>query len=77
MRTCSSCRIGAATWSMQPFGPDDAPTFVMPGSHYRGFPALPVCDACKARVQSGEQIAVTYRQQPYIVSAERTYASPF
>jgi hypothetical protein len=62
---------------MQPFGPDDTPTFTLPGSHYRGFAALACCDACKARVQAGEQVAFAYRQQPYIISSQRVYASPF
>jgi hypothetical protein len=50
------CKIGdcgkEATWSMQPFGPDERIAFSLFGSHYRGFPTIAVCDDCKNQIQS-------------------------
>ena len=45
-----------AIWAWQPFGPDDAVegTFALPGSHYRGWPAVPCCDYHKERIQRGQ-----------------------
>ena len=77
MSKCSICHEQPRAWACQPFGPDDAPTFALPGHHYRGFPAIACCDACKVRIQAGEQVAVTYRKQSYVLSAGRVFASPF
>jgi hypothetical protein len=48
---------------MQPFGPDEQIVFTTPGSHYRGFPAIGVCDSCKQNIQAGRGATFRYRGQ--------------
>lgn len=55
---CQICKHADAEWSWQPWGPDESPlSFTLPGSHYRGFPVVKVCDFCKR--ESLEVIAIT------------------
>lgn len=66
MRRCQVC--GEQTeepWAWQPFGPDELWTFAFPGWHYRGFPVVHACDACKDTIQAGEPIGFTYRGVAY------------
>lgn len=67
MRKCSICKTEEITWTFQPLGPgEDAKTaFVLPGSHYRGFPAIGVCYACKANIEGGEEVQYTYKGRQY------------
>lgn len=75
-RRCQICRAPGveAEWSWQPWGPgDEALTFTLAGSHYRGFPAIPICSFCKEeRVKAGETVTFTYRKVEYRCVAART-----
>jgi len=71
---CAACLSTPATWTMQPFGPDDERiTFTLPGSHYRGFPAIGVCDACKQLVQAGQRVAFVYKHVYYVVQENKPW----
>jgi len=49
--TCYVCHEHEAIYAWQPFGPgDDYNCFTSPGSHYRGFPVIKVCDDCRTRI---------------------------
>jgi hypothetical protein len=39
--------------------------FTYPGWHYRGFPAIPVCDACAAQIRQGHSVTFLYQQVTY------------
>ena len=76
MRGCGEM----APWAWHPFGPGEPLTFMMPGSHYRGFPVLRVCQDHKTELQAQkEDIALTYRQTPmcYAPAIDRVVQSPF
>lgn len=61
---CQICKQHDRDWSWQPLGPDDSPyTFALPGSHYRGFPVIGVCDWCKAKIERKEAVSFIYRGQ--------------
>lgn len=80
MRKCHVCHDRPATWTWQPCGPgENLKLFTLPGHHYRGFLALPVCDDCKARVERGDDVAFTYKRQPYVAAGalQKVVASPF
>jgi hypothetical protein len=68
---------GMAIW--QPFGPHERvrDAFEFPGFHYRGFPALHVCDACRNRVMTGHKVQFYYKGTTYILDelAGETVAS--
>jgi hypothetical protein len=51
----------------QPFGPSDDPRrdFAHPGWHYRGFPAIPVCDPCAARIAAQADVTFLYAKTRY------------
>ena len=68
---CRVCGRGQMQWAMQPFGPDNAPTFTTPGSHYRGFPVVPCCDACKGKVQAGEAVDFNHKGRLYRMAGGR------
>ncbi len=63
MSICQICKRADREWTMQPFGPDERVIFTAPGSHYRGFAAIAVCDECKQRVESGETVTFTWGQE--------------
>ncbi len=45
---CEHCKTNEAVWAMQIIpGNDGRPSFTLPGSHYRGFPVLKVCNGCR------------------------------
>ena len=47
MKKCSICHKNEVEYAWQPFGPDDKLSmFTLPGSHYRGFPVISVCQDC-------------------------------
>ena len=74
MPKCTICKQNEATWTWQPFGPDESPNlFVLPGNHYRGFVAIKVCDNCKEYYQSGNLVKFTYKNLPFIASKNRVY----
>ena len=54
-------------WTWQPFGPDESPLcFTLPGSHYRGFPAIPVCGFCqREKIEMGEVVFFRYKGVEY------------
>jgi hypothetical protein len=66
---CAVCNEKQAEWSWQPWGPDEdhKQAFMLPGSHYRGFSVVKVCDCCKERIQNGEAVEVKYRGKAYPV----------
>jgi hypothetical protein len=65
-----------AGWLWQPFGPgENAKTFVTPGSQYRGFPALPVCDSCQDKVAAGEKVEFRYKSNLYKCAEGYVYHS--
>ena len=44
---CQICKSNEVDWSWHPFGPGESyDCFSTPGSHYRGFPTIKVCDVC-------------------------------
>lgn len=68
--TCAVCHTkGSADWAWQPFGPDESVLcFALAGSHYRGFPVVPVCNQCKKlleRKPDGHPIVFTYQGLGY------------
>jgi len=69
---CAICRHARTIHAFQPFGPDDKPLFTALGSHYRGFPVIPVCDECKQRILSGAPYSFTYQGDIYTASAQYT-----
>lgn len=79
-RCCIAECAEATAWAWQPFGPGETRTFMAPGSHYRGFPVLWVCQKHKQRLQAQkEDIALTYRQTPmcYAPAIDRVVQCPF
>lgn len=63
---CQSCKVQTATWSWQPFGPDAlGTTFTTPGSHYRGFPVVKVCESCKEAVLQNHPVNFSYQGNLY------------
>jgi len=60
MRKCQKCKVNDAEWIVQ-YVSSDTPTFTLPGSHYRGFSTLLVCNSCKAAIEAEakETIGVT------------------
>lgn len=70
MKRCVSCKQ-EADYIWQPFGPGEIMIFAAPGFHYRGFAALPLCDACKVRLETDDAeghphlIRFVYRKEGY------------
>ena len=63
---CCVCRQ-PHHWAWQPFGPGESPrSFMTPGSHYRGFPVLMVCEECRKRIKAGQETAFVYKKVPYV-----------
>ena len=63
---CQICNSRhAVMWSWQPFGPGATLTFVTPGSHYRGFAVVKVCDDCKRRLEAGETVEFAHKSHTY------------
>ena len=87
MRKCATCKATIATWAWQPFGPGDdiQHTFAVIGAHYRGFPVIKICDACKKEIQipidviRGHQLVLhfTYKGTSYYVSNGQVGREPF
>lgn len=73
IRTCVLCRTRTdAVWTWQPFGPEEDPrhAFTWPGNHYRGFPALTVCNECRFRIAGRqEELSFQYKGRRYLYSA--------
>lgn len=66
MSKCNICRENEATWAWQPFGPNDTPdSFTLPGSHYRGFAVVKVCDSCKVEIQDRKSLYFSYKRRRY------------
>src|SRR5712692_6447101 len=52
---CQACHEQNEEWAWQPFGPAERPdSFLVLGSHYRGFPVVKVCSTCKLAFQTGD-----------------------
>jgi hypothetical protein len=67
MEKCQICKVNQSSWIWQPFGPaEDAFLFTFPGSHYRGFPAIKVCDDCRGIIQKNEPVDFYYKGRHYI-----------
>lgn len=65
MRACSICHAHEVVWTMQPNGPGEDIVFTTPGSHYRGFMAVNVCDECHNAVNRGDRVDFDYQKVPY------------
>lgn len=53
---CMTCYVrppNVATWNWQPFGPAEILTFNELDSWFKEWPAIHVCDDCKARIEAG------------------------
>lgn len=48
---CQICQMNEAEWSKQYIN-DHRPTYSLPGSHYRGFIVVKVCNECKELEQA-------------------------
>ena len=63
---CQICKTHKSEWSWQPFGPDESPlSFTTPGSHYRGFTVVKICDACKQNLESGKPVEFIHKNEHY------------
>jgi Uncharacterized conserved protein len=59
------------TWIWQPAGPSEQTLcFVVPGSHYRGFAAIPLCEECKQAVERGIEKVIVYHGTTYRYCAQ-------
>lgn len=64
---CQVCKCDEAIWAWQPFGPDESSkSFAVLGSHYRGFPAIKICDDCHKLIEAERPVEFTYRGQRYL-----------
>lgn len=64
---CRICRTDDMAWAWQPLGPNETPdSFSLLGCHYRGFPAILICQKCKEDIQSGSPLEFKYKKQKYI-----------
>ena len=53
-------------WAWQPFGPDESPlSFMVLGSHYRGFPVIKITQAECDLIKNGGPFEFTYKKQGY------------
>ena len=79
MSRCQCCRVNESEWAWQPFGPDDKITsFSVPGYHYRGFPALKICNDCKVDVENGHPgVVFTYKHVGYYAYNHIVKETPF
>lgn len=62
---CQCCkeRGTEAQHAWQPLGPGEKVTsFMTLGSHYRGFPVVKICGACKVRIETGQPVYFTVRK---------------
>ena len=76
-----------ADWAWQPFGPsEDYNCFTTPGSHYRGFPVLKLCDEHKTAIQAtltnpdadiADIIVFNQRHVGYILEHGKIQEGPF
>lgn len=65
-KRCAVCkRLFEDGWTWQPFGPDSNSIFMAVGWHYRGFPALFVCDDCKGLIEGEGTVTFQYKKQSY------------
>lgn len=64
---CAICKHAGREMTWQPFGPNENPlSFTIPGSHYRGFPAIPVCGFCqREKIEIGETVYFTHKGIEY------------
>ena len=60
---CQSCKTNEATWNWQPDGLNEDPRqgFTAFGWHYRGFPVIKVCGACKDNITDGNDVQFQYK----------------
>lgn len=73
-RKCKICEQREALWAWQPFGPDATPNcFELLGSHYRGFPVVAVCVACKEAFQHGTTLVFRAAGKRHVAFAGRVY----
>ena len=76
---CQACRTNDRVWTWQPFGPDETTLcFTTLGSHYRGFPAIGICDTCRTRVINGRPaLLFTYKNTNYFSLNGEIKEGPF
>ena len=74
---CQICRNDEATWSWQPWGPHGGPlSFALKGGHYKGWPAVKLCQFCKrVRIEniqeSGVPLRFQFKGQEYVFDGKR------
>jgi hypothetical protein len=66
MAKCKTCNTDEPIWAWQPFGPDDKGITALLGSHYRGFPVIPICNQCKSDADAGIPLEFIYKKERYI-----------
>ena len=79
MSKCRSCKTNESVHTWQPFGPDDSILcFTRPGYHYRGFPAIGICEDCKNNVENGNPgVIFTYKKTGYYALDHQVKETPF
>ena len=70
---CQVCSNKPSEWTWQPdIDRDNARgTFTTPGSHYRGFMTVKVCDECKQHIQAGGDVTFTRRGTEWWLQGNR------
>jgi hypothetical protein len=78
MSKCTICKERAREWTWQPFGPDTSHlSFTTPGSHYRGFPALAVCEYCKRLIEMGGKGSIIFRYKYHLYRVTDAGVEPY
>ncbi len=68
-RACAVCHNNLSEWIWQPLGPGEGcKVFTLPGSHYRGFPTVPVCNSCRLRILDGASAPFVHRHVVYTLN---------
>lgn len=62
-----------AEWAWQPFGPNETPdSFMLLGSHYRGFLVIKVCGTCRSAIQTGDfEVRFTYQGHHFLAKGHK------
>ena len=66
---CQCCKTNPHSWIWQP----ELDSWCLPGSHYRGFATIKLCDECRERYEDGEIITIAgtaYRHTPIVTVAD-------
>jgi hypothetical protein len=71
----TKCRIckSLADYAWQPWGPAVEALragFVLLGSHYRGFPVVPVCESCKRDIEHDDAVRFAVKGRSYVLDGD-------